>query len=78
LSMDNPFRQKLVWVTEIENKERGLTQNSEFGQYNRGFKVNFSYTFGKMGAAQQRPPKRKKSINNDDQKAGEGGGMGAN
>lgn len=79
LSMDNPFRQKLIWITEVENKETGLVQNSEFGQYNRGFKINFSYTFGKMGAAQQRPPKRKKSINNDDQKQGDnGGGMGGN
>ena len=46
-----------------------LTQNSVTELYNRGFKLNLSYKFGKMGFEQK---KKTKSVKNDDVKDGGG------
>lgn len=77
VSMDNPFRKALVFYNQQETDQ--FLIDGETAMYNRGFKLNFSYQFGKMEAKGPRSFKRKKSINNDDMK-GEGGGgqMGGN
>jgi outer membrane receptor protein involved in Fe transport len=48
-----------------------LAQQSVNSFYNAGFRINFSYRFGKMSF--DAPTKKKKSINNDDQGGDSGG-----
>ncbi|CAG4989324.1 hypothetical protein DYBT9275_00268 [Dyadobacter sp. CECT 9275] len=63
------FKQKNSLITSA------FTQNSTNFLYNRGFRVNFSYRFGKMNFVEQKT-RRRKSVNNDDQKSDGGGDMG--
>ena len=60
-------------VMEIDVNALDYEQHISINNYNRGAKVTFNYSFGKMD--QQRPPKRKRSIRNDDAKQGDGNGM---
>ncbi|WP_162425823.1 TonB-dependent receptor domain-containing protein [Pontibacter pudoricolor] len=71
LGLDNPFRKSMKM--EIDVNALNYEQHIRINNYNRGAKVTFNYSFGKMD--QQRPPKRKKSIRNDDAKQGDGNGM---
>jgi outer membrane receptor protein involved in Fe transport len=71
LGLDNPFRKSMKM--EIDVNANAYEQHIRINNYNRGAKVTFNYSFGKMD--QQRPPKRKKSIRNDDAKQGDGNGI---
>lgn len=71
LGLDNPFRKSMKMKNDISAID--YEQHIRINNYNRGAKVTFNYSFGKM--EQQRPPKRKKSIRNDDAKQGDGNGM---
>ncbi len=68
--IDNPFRANMRMRTNF--KTDAFDQNIVMNNYNRGFKITFNYSFGKM---QQNPVRSKKSIRNDDAKQGEGGGI---
>jgi outer membrane receptor protein involved in Fe transport len=58
-----------------ETKTNSITQTGFTTQNNLGFRINFSYTIGKMSFDNQ--PRRRRSINNDDMKdGGDGGDMG--
>ncbi|WP_353717368.1 TonB-dependent receptor [Dyadobacter sp. 676] len=71
--MENFLAPSFKMKTSLESKT--FTQNNTNYLYNRGFRVNFSYRFGKMTFVEQKP-RRRKSVNNDDQKS-DGGGMDA-
>ncbi|MEJ8803307.1 TonB-dependent receptor domain-containing protein [Pontibacter sp. H249] len=80
LSLDNPFRRSLRMANDVEvNEPTAINpvpyeQRIRINNYNRGVRVSFNYSFGKMD--QQKPPRRKKSIRNDDAKQGDGNGVG--
>ncbi|MBB6612609.1 TonB-dependent receptor [Pontibacter sp. Tf4] len=71
LGLDNPFRKSMKMEIDVNALE--YEQHIRINNYNRGAKVTFNYSFGKM--EQQRPPRRKKTIRNDDAKQGEGNGL---
>ncbi|MBD1395540.1 TonB-dependent receptor [Pontibacter sp. JH31] len=79
LALDNPFRASMRMNNDVLVSEATAInpvpyeQRIRINNYNRGVRVSFNYTFGKMD--QQRPPKRKRSIRNDDAKQGDGNGM---
>ncbi|NEM99280.1 TonB-dependent receptor domain-containing protein [Pontibacter burrus] len=78
VGLDNPFRKSMkmkndVIATPTPVNPASYEQHVRINNYNRGVRVAFNYSFGKM--EQQRPPKRKKSIRNDDAKQGDGNGM---
>ncbi|MGV3603574.1 MAG: TonB-dependent receptor domain-containing protein [Dyadobacter fermentans] len=72
--MENFLAPSFKMKTSLES--RTFTQNNTNYLYNRGFRVNFSYRFGKMTFVEQKP-RRRKSVNNDDQKSDGGGNMDA-
>lgn len=53
-----------------------INQRSVVELYNTSFKINFSYTIGKMSFENQQPRRRRRSISNDDLKDGGGDGGG--
>lgn len=55
-----------------ETKTSAIVQKGYTTQNNLGFRLNLSYTIGKMGFDNQ--PRRRRSINNDDMKDGGDGG----
>ncbi|HEY4650593.1 MAG TPA: outer membrane beta-barrel family protein [Pontibacter sp.] len=71
VGIDNPFRGNMKMKNDVVSPG-SYEQHIRINNYNRGAKVTFNYSFGKM--EQQRPPKRKKSIRNDDAKQGDGNG----
>ncbi|MET7255979.1 TonB-dependent receptor domain-containing protein [Dyadobacter fermentans] len=70
--MENFLAPSFKMKTSLESKT--FTQNNTNFLYNRGFRVNFSYRFGKMTFVEQKT-RRRKSVNNDDQKSDGGGNM---
>lgn len=70
--MENFLAPSFKMKTSLES--RTFTQNNTNYLFNRGFRVNFSYRFGKMTFVEQKS-RRRKSVNNDDQKSDGGGGM---
>ncbi|ACT94490.1 TonB-dependent receptor domain-containing protein [Dyadobacter fermentans] len=72
--MENFLAPSFKMKTSLESST--FTQNNTNYLYNRGFRVNFSYRFGKMTFVEQKP-RRRKSVNNDDQKSDGGGNMDA-
>lgn len=71
-AMENFLAPSFKMKTSLESKT--FTQNNTNYLYNRGFRVNFSYRFGKMTFVEQKT-RRRKSVNNDDQKSDGGGNM---
>lgn len=71
-AMENFLAPSFKMETNLES--RTFTQNNTNFLFNRGFRVNFSYRFGKMTFVEQKT-RRKKSVNNDDQKSDGGGNM---
>ncbi|WP_299820288.1 TonB-dependent receptor [uncultured Pontibacter sp.] len=79
LGLDNPFRENMKMKNDVESpvtkaNPRAYEQHMRMNNFNRGVRVSFNYSFGKMD--QQKPPRRKKSIRNDDAKQGDGNGVG--
>ncbi|MCC9137820.1 TonB-dependent receptor domain-containing protein [Pontibacter silvestris] len=78
LGFDNPFRENMRMKNDLYSKAtptnpRAYEQHIRINNFNRGMKVTFNYTFGKL---EQARPRRKKSIRNDDAKQGDGNGVG--
>jgi iron complex outermembrane receptor protein len=71
-AMENFLAPSFKMKTSLESNT--FTQNNTNYLFNRGFRVNFSYRFGKMTFVEQKT-RRKKSVNNDDQKSDGGGNM---
>lgn len=71
LSMENFLSNRFRMKTEIVSST--FSQSNTNYMYNRGFRVNFSYKFGKMNFTEVKM-RKKKSVNNDDQKSDGGGG----
>ncbi|WP_342086677.1 TonB-dependent receptor domain-containing protein [Dyadobacter sp. OTU695] len=71
-AMENFLAPSFKMKTSLESST--FTQNNTNYLFNRGFRVNFSYRFGKMTFVEQKT-RRKKSVNNDDQKSDGGGNM---
>lgn len=67
---DNFLTEGTTQRTELSSPT--FTQVNVNQPYNRGFKLTFNYTFGKMGFDQS--ARKTKSVKNDDIKDGEGGG----
>jgi outer membrane receptor protein involved in Fe transport len=65
------FLTNSVGIMRTELVTPQLTQTSVTNVYNRGFKLTFSYKFGKMGFEAK---KKTRSVKNDDLKDSEGGG----
>ncbi|GAB3199858.1 outer membrane receptor protein involved in Fe transport [Pontibacter aydingkolensis] len=79
LGLDNPFRESMRMKNDVKApatkvNPRAYEQHMVMNNFNRGVRVSFNYSFGKMD--QQKPPRRKKSIRNDDAKQGDGNGVG--
>ena len=73
-AMENFLAPSFKMKTSLESQT--FTQNNTNYLFNRGFRVNFSYRFGKMTFVEQKT-RRRKSVNNDDQKSDGGGNMDA-
>jgi outer membrane receptor protein involved in Fe transport len=69
--MENFLAPSMKMRTSLESAT--FTQENTNYLFNRGFRMNFNYRFGKMTFTEQKP-RRRKSVNNDDQKS-DGGGM---
>lgn len=70
--MENFLAPSMKMKTSLES--RTFSQTNTNYLFNRGFRINFSYRFGKMTFVEQRT-RRRKSVNNDDQKSDGGGNM---
>ncbi|MCF0057421.1 TonB-dependent receptor [Dyadobacter sp. CY356] len=70
LAMENFLSDALKMKTDLSSAT--FDQVSTMYRYNRGFRLNFSYRFGKMTFVETKPRKRK-SVSNDDQKSDGGG-----
>ena len=68
LGLDNPFANAMIIRSQFE-AESFRSRNTTF-QFNRGIRVSFNYSFGKV-QTEERKPRRKKTLNNDDNKQAE-------
>jgi outer membrane receptor for ferrienterochelin and colicin/5-hydroxyisourate hydrolase-like protein (transthyretin family) len=71
LSAENFFSRGITIRTQLNSPT--FIQDNQTLQLNRGIRVNFSYTIGKMSFEDQR--RKTRSVNNDDLKNEEGGGQ---
>lgn len=65
LGLDNPFANAMIIRSQFE-AESFRSRNTTF-QFNRGIRISFNYSFGKL-QTEERKPRRKKTLNNDDNK----------